>query len=83
MRSLPRRRRRCRTYPTDDRSTQGIINMIQATYGKTLTASQINPAAMKLLNAKLPNGQYLIPSPSSVFTSLPPAQGLANAQALG
>ena len=47
---------------TDDRSTQGIINMIQATYGTTITASQINSAASNLLNAKLPNGQYLIPS---------------------
>jgi len=47
---------------TDDRSTQGIINMIQATYGTTITSSQINSAAAKILNAKLPNGQYLIPS---------------------
>src|SRR5580692_10181187 len=51
---------------TDDRSTQGIINMIQSTYastsGQTITAGQINPAAANLLNAKLPNGQYLIPS---------------------
>ena len=47
---------------TDDRSTQGIINMIQATYGTTITASQINGAAANLLNAKLPNGQYLFPS---------------------
>ena len=47
---------------TDDRSTQGIINMIQATYGTTITASQINGAAAQLLNAKLPNGQFLIPS---------------------
>jgi len=47
---------------TNDRSTQGIINMIQATYGTTITASQINSAASNLLNAKLPNGQYLIPS---------------------
>jgi hypothetical protein len=47
---------------TDDRSTQGIINMIQSSFGKTITAGQINSAAMKLLNAKLPNGQFLIPS---------------------
>ena len=47
---------------TNDRSTQGIINVIQATYGTTLTPSQLNPAAMNLLNAKLPNGQFLIPS---------------------
>jgi hypothetical protein len=47
---------------TNDRSAQGIINEIQADYGKTITAGKINPAAMNLLNAKLPNGQYLIPS---------------------
>jgi Carboxypeptidase regulatory-like domain/TonB dependent receptor len=47
---------------TDDRSTQGIINMIQATYGTTITASQINSAAANILNAKLPNGQFLVPS---------------------
>ena len=28
----------------------------------TITASQINPAALNILQAKLPNGQYLIPS---------------------
>jgi hypothetical protein len=50
---------------TNDRSTQGIINMIATTYasqGTTINASQINNAASQLLNAKLPNGQYLIPS---------------------
>jgi hypothetical protein len=47
---------------TNDRSTQGIINMIQAAYGTTITSNQINTAAMNLLSAKLPNGQYLIPS---------------------
>src|SRR5579864_1522996 len=47
---------------TNDRSTQGIINMIQATYGTTITSSQINSAAAQILNAKLPDGQYLVPS---------------------
>src|SRR5579862_8470355 len=47
---------------TDDRSAQGIINMIQSTTGKTITASQIDPVAAKLLSAKLPNGQYFFPS---------------------
>ena len=47
---------------TGDRSTQGIINTIQTSYGDTLTSGQINTAASNLLNAKLPNGQYLIPS---------------------
>jgi len=47
---------------TDDRSAAGIINTIQSTYGKTITAGQINGAALNVLQAKLPNGQYLIPS---------------------
>jgi Carboxypeptidase regulatory-like domain/TonB dependent receptor len=54
---------------TNDRTTQGIINMIQTTYSPpppappvTITASQINSAAAQILNAKLPNGQYLVPS---------------------
>src|SRR5580704_858395 len=47
---------------TNDRSTQGIINAMQSSFGKTITASQINPAAAAMLAAKLPSGQYLIPS---------------------
>ena len=46
---------------TDDRSAQGIINAVQGAYGKTIAASQIDPVAAGLLNAKL-NGHYLIPS---------------------
>jgi hypothetical protein len=61
---------------TDDRTSQGIINMIQTSYGKTITAGQINSAAMDLLNAKLPNGQFLIPSPNLGFST-------AQAQQLG
>jgi len=47
---------------TDDRSLAGITSVISTTYNKTLTASQINPAALNMLQAKLPNGQYLFPS---------------------
>jgi hypothetical protein len=57
---------------TNDRSAQGITNMMNATYCSAtpppsscpFLSSQINPAAMNLLNAKLPNGQFLIPSPN-------------------
>jgi len=63
---------------TDDRSQQGIINMIQSSFGKTITAGQINPAAYDLLNAKLPNGQYLIPSSQyNVSDSTQVAQAVA------
>ena len=48
---------------TNDRSTQGIINAIQATYGGSpLAASKLSPQAVALLQATLPNGQYLFPS---------------------
>ena len=32
---------------TNDRSAQGIINMIQSSFGKTITASQISPVAWR------------------------------------
>ncbi len=47
---------------TNDRSAQGIANAIQSSFGTTLSPSQISPAASAVLNAKLTNGQYLIPS---------------------
>ena len=47
---------------TNDRSTQGIINAVQSSFGTTITASQISPVAAAMLNATLPGGQYLIPS---------------------
>ncbi|MGA2133698.1 MAG: TonB-dependent receptor [Bryobacteraceae bacterium] len=59
---------------TDDRSSQGIINAIQSSFGKTITASQISPVASAMLNAKLPNGQYLIPS--AQITNAAQATGL-------
>lgn len=48
---------------TSDRSAQGIVNAIQSSYGKAITTSQISSVAQSLLQATLPNGQYLIPSP--------------------
>jgi len=58
---------------TDDRSLQGIANAINdptygydtscSTGGTCFQTSQINQAAFNLLNAKLPNGQFLIPTP--------------------
>ena len=57
---------------TDDRSAQGIATALNNSYCNVskppaacpnlLQTSQINAAAMKMLNAKLPNGQFLIPS---------------------
>lgn len=45
---------------TDDRSAQGISNAIQNSFGSTPSA--ISPQALALLQAKLPNGKYFIPS---------------------
>lgn len=45
-----------------DRSTQGILNAINSSYSTSITATQLSPAAVGVLQAKLPNGQYLIPS---------------------
>ena len=47
---------------TDDRSAQGIINAVKSSFGTTISASQISPVAAAIISAKLPNGQYLIPS---------------------
>jgi hypothetical protein len=48
---------------TNDRSATGIANAINSSFGVNLTAAQINPAALNILSAKLPNGQYLVPTP--------------------
>jgi len=47
---------------TDDRTTQGLANMLQTDFGKTFSPSQIDPAAAKLFQARIGN-QYLIPTP--------------------
>jgi hypothetical protein len=47
---------------TNDRSAQGIVNAVNSDFGTNITASQVNPVSAALLNAKLKNGQYLIPS---------------------
>jgi len=60
---------------TDDRSTQGIINAIQSSYKQTLSASQISPQALAMLQAKLPSGGYLIPSAQITNPALASALG--------
>jgi hypothetical protein len=47
---------------TSDRSAQGIVNAIHTTYGTTITTGQVNSQALQILQATLPNGQFLIPS---------------------
>ncbi len=78
---------------SDDRSQTAIAALMNNVYNENpnctdsskpcFTTGQINPAAYNLLNAKLPNGQYLIPSTSPLFTNLGPTAGLAKAVSLG
>lgn len=60
---------------TNDRSDGGIVAAIQNSYGTTITASQISPVAYDLLNATLPNGQYLIPTPQITSAATASALG--------
>ena len=53
---------------TDDRTAQGLSNMVQADFNKTIAPSAINPAAVSLFNAKV-GSQYLIPTPTITGTS--------------
>lgn len=46
---------------TDDRSAQALANVAQLDFGKTISPSQIDPSALKLLQFKIGN-QYMIPS---------------------
>ena len=61
---------------TNDRSPQGIVNMIQTTYGRSITTSQISPQALALLQAPNPNGSgFLIPSAQITNVAIAKAVG--------
>jgi len=47
---------------TSDRSAQGLATVAQTDFGVTLAPSQIDAAALKILQFKLPDGSYLIPN---------------------
>jgi hypothetical protein len=48
---------------TDDRSPQTLLATFRPLQSNGLPATSINPVALALLNAKLPDGQFLIPTP--------------------
>ena len=48
---------------TSDRSPAGLAAAANAAFGTSLTASDINPTAATIMQAKLPNGQFLVPNP--------------------
>jgi Carboxypeptidase regulatory-like domain/TonB dependent receptor-like, beta-barrel len=62
---------------TDDRSPAALgalFGGMQGALGGVAVSpdgSNINPAALALLNLKLPNGQFLIPTPQTISTSRP------------
>jgi hypothetical protein len=49
---------------TNDRSAAGIAAAVNSSFQPStpITASNVNPAALNILQAKLPNGRFLIPS---------------------
>jgi Carboxypeptidase regulatory-like domain/TonB dependent receptor len=64
---------------TDDRSTTGL-SAAAAVWGATVSPASIDPIASALFNAKLPNGQFLIPSSQS---SAPYQYGVPNVNLIG
>lgn len=50
---------------TSDRSAAGLAAVAQADFGTTIDPTTIDPAALKIMQFKLPNGQFLVPNPSS------------------
>jgi hypothetical protein len=47
---------------TNDRSAAALAAMANADYGTSITASDIDPVALKIMQAKTTSGQYLVPS---------------------
>jgi hypothetical protein len=47
---------------TNDRTPSTLVNVVNNDFGTSLGVSDVSPVALKLLQAKLPNGSYLIPS---------------------
>ena len=50
---------------TNDRAEQTLLNTFNPTPAGGTRAASINPTALALLQFKLPNGQYLIPTPQA------------------
>lgn len=52
---------------TDDRSPGALASVANNNFGTSLTAADVDPVALALLQYKLPNGQYMIPSANPSF----------------
>ena len=55
---------------TDARDPQSIANAVNTDFGTSITANQITPQALALLQAKTPGGGYFIPSASPNYAQL-------------
>ena len=53
---------------TNDRSATALANVANANFGTALTAADVSPVSLALLNYKFANGQYLFPSANPNFT---------------
>jgi hypothetical protein len=47
---------------TDDRSAAGLATAANTAFGTSLTAASIDPTALAIMNLKLANGNYVVPS---------------------
>ena len=66
---------------TSDRSTTGLLAAAASANATAVTAANLSPIAVALFNAKLPNGQYMIPSNQTAYTSYQP--GVPNVTLIG
>lgn len=55
---------------TNDRSVAGLTAAVEGSNGGTPFTGTFDPAAVKLMQVKLPNGQYLVPSAPSNAAAL-------------
>jgi len=60
---------------TDDRSAAGLALVAQQDFGVVVNPAKIDPAAVQLFQFKLPNGQFLIPNPTTTNLAQAKAQG--------
>jgi hypothetical protein len=53
-----------------NRDAASLATLANAAFGTTLTAADISPTALKIVNLKLPNGGFLIPSENNLNSDL-------------
>ncbi len=53
-----------------NRDAASLAALANSAFGTTLTAADISPTALKIMNLKLPNGQFFIPSENNLNSDL-------------